>query len=72
MAVIERTISSYPVSPHANRGGLKAGQNRIGLMLLLPGGNRICGRHPVSVSVGTRIVAIRIHRRDDGAALHRF
>lgn len=36
MAVIEHTISSYPVSPHANRGGLKAGQNRIGLMLLLP------------------------------------
>jgi multiple sugar transport system permease protein len=37
MAVIQRTISSYPVSPCANRGGLKAGQNRIGLMLLLPG-----------------------------------
>ena len=36
MAVIEHTISTYPVSPHANRGGLKAGQNRIGLMLLLP------------------------------------
>lgn len=36
MAVIEHTISSYPVSPYAIRGGLKAGQNRIGLMLLLP------------------------------------
>lgn len=29
-------IRSYPVSPLANRSGLKAGQNRIGLLLLLP------------------------------------
>jgi multiple sugar transport system permease protein len=36
MAVIENNTLSYPVSPHANRGGLKAGQNRIGLLLLLP------------------------------------
>ncbi|EUB96663.1 ABC-type transporter, integral membrane subunit [Rhizobium sp. CF080] len=36
MAVIENNTLAYPVSPHANRGGLKAGQNRIGLLLLLP------------------------------------
>ncbi|MCJ9671001.1 sugar ABC transporter permease [Neorhizobium sp. BETTINA12A] len=36
MAVIENNVGAYPVSPHANRGGLKAGQNRIGLLLLLP------------------------------------
>jgi multiple sugar transport system permease protein len=29
-------IASYPVSRHANRGGLKAGQSRVGLLFLLP------------------------------------
>lgn len=42
MAVIENNIGAYPVSPHANRGGLKAGQNRIGLLLLLPAATGFC------------------------------
>lgn len=36
MALTETDISRYPVLPQANRAGLKAGQNRIGLLLLLP------------------------------------
>ncbi len=36
MAITENDISRYPVSPLANRRGLKAGQSRIGLLLLLP------------------------------------
>lgn len=42
MAVIENNVGAYPVSPHANRGGLKAGQNRIGLLLLLPAATGFC------------------------------
>ncbi|KQV12270.1 hypothetical protein ASC97_14035 [Rhizobium sp. Root1203] len=36
MAAIDSDIRQYPVSPYANRRGLKAGQNRVGLLLLLP------------------------------------
>lgn len=36
MAVIDNDLASYPVSPLANKRGLKAGQSRIGLLLLLP------------------------------------
>ncbi|MFB9947887.1 carbohydrate ABC transporter permease [Rhizobium puerariae] len=42
MAVIENNMLAYPASPHANRGGLKAGQNRIGLLLLLPAAVAFC------------------------------
>lgn len=36
MAVSGTDLSSYPVSPQANRRGLKSGQSRIGLLMLLP------------------------------------
>lgn len=36
MGATASDIRSYPVSPLANRRGLKAGQSRIGLLLLLP------------------------------------
>jgi multiple sugar transport system permease protein len=36
MTVAGNDISSYPVSRHANRRGLKAGQSRVGLLFLLP------------------------------------
>lgn len=36
MSAIGPAQTSFPVSPHARRGGLKAGEARIGVMLLLP------------------------------------
>ena len=36
MAALDNSLSHYPVSPAANRRGLKAGQSRIGLLMLLP------------------------------------
>jgi multiple sugar transport system permease protein len=36
MAVVADNMLAYKVSPLANRGGLKSGQSRIGLLLLLP------------------------------------
>lgn len=36
MTVAGNDIASYPVSRHANRRGLRAGQSRVGLLFLLP------------------------------------
>ncbi|MBJ6985821.1 sugar ABC transporter permease [Devosia sp. MC521] len=36
MATSDDTLSDYPVSPLANRRGLKGGQSRVGLLMLLP------------------------------------
>lgn len=36
MSAIEHKLLDYPISPAANRRGLKAGQSRVGLLMLLP------------------------------------
>ena len=36
MTAIDNQVLDYPVSPLANRRGLKAGQSRVGLLMLLP------------------------------------
>ena len=33
---MDRTLSNLPISPHARRGGLKAGESRFGIILLIP------------------------------------